>query len=86
MLGMNIRFGQPLKILGKSNMGIYWPFLYGVICIGDKACVEEEKELCFTIYQFKILLYELLELFLSSIHSITLCLIYVKLIVYTNYN
>ena len=37
-------------------------FLYGVIYRGDKARVEEEKEVCFTIYQFEILLYELLEL------------------------
>ena len=40
----------------------------------------------FTIYQFEILLYERLQLLLSSIHSITLRLIYVKLIAYTNYN
>ena len=37
-------------------------FLYGVIYQGGKARVEEEKEVCFTIYQFEILLYELLEL------------------------
>ena len=58
--------------------------LYGVIYRGDKARVEEEKEVCFAIYHFEILLYELLELLLSSIHSITLPLIYVKLISYTN--
>ena len=62
-----------------------WPsFLYEVIYRGDKARVEEEKEVCFAIYQFEILLYELLELLLSSIHSITLPLTYVKLISYTN--
>ena len=37
-------------------------FPYGVIYQGDKARVEEENEVCFTIYQFEILLYELLEL------------------------
>ena len=37
-------------------------FPYGVKFRGDKARVEEEKEVCFTIYQFEILLYELLEL------------------------
>ena len=68
-------------------MATCWPsFLYGVIYREDKARVEEEKEVCFTIYQFEILLYERLELLLSSIHSITLRLIYVKLIAYTNYN
>ena len=62
-------------------MATCWPsFLYGVIYRGDKARVEEEKEVCFTINQFEILLYELLELLLSSIHSITLRLIYVKLV------
>ena len=38
------------------------PPVHGVIYRGDKARVEEEKEVCFTIYQFEILLYELLEL------------------------
>ena len=61
-------------------MATCWPsFLYRVIYRGNKARVEEEKEVCFTIYQFEILLYELLELLLSSIHSVTLRLnIYVK--------
>ena len=59
-------------------MATCWPsFLYEVIYRGDKARVEEEK-VCFTIYQFETLLYELLELVLSSIDSITL-------IAYTNY-
>ena len=62
-------------------MATCWPsFLYGVIYRGDKARVEEEKEVRFTINQFEILLCELLELLLSSSHSITLRLIYVKLI------
>ena len=87
VLGTNIRFGRLSEILGKSNMATCWPsFLYGVIYRGDKARVEEEKEVCFTIYQFEIVQYELLELLLSSVHSITLRLIYVKLIAYTNYN
>ena len=67
-------------------MATCWPsFLYGGIIEGTKH-VEKEKEVCFTIYQFEILLYERLQLLLSSIHSITLRLIYVKLIAYMNYN
>ena len=63
VLGTNIRFGRLSDILGKSNMATCKPsFLYGVIYRGDKARVEEEKEVCFTMYQFEILLHELLEL------------------------
>ena len=70
---MNIRFRRLSEILGKSNMATCWPsFLYGAIYGEDKAHAEEEKEVCFTIYQFEILLYELLELLLTSIHNITL--------------
>ena len=87
VLGMNTRFGRLLEILGKSNMVTCWhSFLYEVIYRGDKARIKEEKEVCFTIYQFEILLCELSVLLLSSIHSITLHLIYIKLIAYTNYN
>ena len=74
-------FGNSRQI----QYGDLWAFFLSLrsnVSKGQSTRRGRKGSMFYSLYQFEILLYELLELLLSSIYSIT----FVKLIAYTNYN